>query len=290
MEIANILKLVERERQKTRLETLLGESASMILDTLVEEKSLFFEKGEYFLNRAAFTESMLEFLLGKNIRKYEICSSTNEEAHKLLTEDWQGLVITEQQTSGKGRQSRTWSSEAGKNLLFSIAVELSIPIAEIPRIPLLWSAQIAEALDLYVKWPNDIVDENDKKIGGILSSVHSYSAHSTKVVVGIGLNINQDSFPEDLPNASSLKLNKGKSFSRTEILCSLIPRLERSMRDDFSLWKARSRTLGRRVKIGQQSGLVTGLREDGALLLDGHPILTGDVELIERWNPNEEKE
>ena len=279
MKIAEILEFVERENQKNQLDILLGEHA-FVLDTLVKENSLIFEKGQYFLNREAFTANMLEFLLRKNIQKYEVCSSTNEVAHRQLSTGWEGIVITEKQTQGKGRLGRSWDSEAGKNLLFSLAIGLPIPIDQVPKIPLLWSAQIAEALDLYVKWPNDIINDNDEKIGGILSSVHSYSAHESKLVVGIGINVNQDVFPGHLPAASSLRLSKGRFFSRTEILCDIIPRLETSWQDDFSLWRTRSRTLGRRVKIGKQSGIATGLREDGALLLDGQPVLTGDVELI----------
>lgn len=280
MKIAKILELVEREKQKTQLDILLGQQSD-ILNTLLDEGSLFLDKGCYFLNRDAFTQSMLTFCLQKNVQKYETCTSTNEIASQLLSTGWQGIVVTESQTLGRGRMGRHWDSEAGKNLLFSIAIELPLPISAVSKIPLLWSAQIADVLDLYVKWPNDIVDEKDRKIGGILSSVHSFGVTSTKMVVGIGLNINQEVFSEELPNASSLKLSKEEdSFSRMQILCSIIPRLENSWRDDFSLWKARNRTLGRRVKIGKQSGVATGLREDGALFLDGQPILTGDVEFV----------
>lgn len=280
MEIVKILEIVERESRKPQLKVLLGEHFS-ILDTLLEEGSLFLEKGQYLLNKDAFTESMLCFLLGGNIRKLDSCHSTNVIAMDLLGQGWEGIVITDQQTEGKGRQGRTWVSESGKNLLFSVARELPIPIAEVSKIPLLWSAQIAEALDLYVKWPNDIIDSQDRKVGGILSSVHSSSSSSTKVVIGIGLNINQESFPADIPNASSLKLIKGSRFSRTEVLKSVLLALENSWKDDLSLWRKRNRTLGRRVKIGEKSGIATGLRDDGALLLDGYPILMGDVELIE---------
>ena len=281
MKIVEILELVERESRKPKLKVLLGEHFS-ILDTLLEEGSLFLEKGQYLLNKDAFTENMLCFLLGGNIRKLDSCHSTNVIAMDLLGQGWEGIVITDQQTGGKGRQGRTWVSEPGKNLLFSVARELPIPITEVSKIPLLWSAQIAKVLDLYVKWPNDIIDSQDRKVGGILSSVHSSSHSSTKVVIGIGLNINQESFPADVPNASSLKLIKGSNFSRTELLKSVLLVLENSWKDDLSVWRKRNRTLGRRIQIGERSGIATGLREDGALLLDGHPILMGDVELIER--------
>ena len=280
MKIAKILELVERESRKSQLESLLGEQFS-ILDTLLEEGSLFLEKGRYLLNKDAFTENMLRFVLGMNIRKLDSCHSTNAIAMDLLDQGWEGIVCTDQQTGGKGRQGRTWISDSGKNLLFSVARELPVPIAEVAKIPLFWSAQIAEVLDLHVKWPNDIIDSQDRKIGGILSAVHSFSASSTKVVIGIGLNINQEIFPADIPNASSLKITKGGSFSRTEVLKSVLLVLENSWKDPFSVWLKRNRTLGRRIKIGERSGIATGLRDDGALLLDGYPILTGDVELID---------
>ena len=148
---------------------------------------------------------------------------------------------------------------------------------------LLWAAAMAEALDVHLKWPNDLVDADGRKLGGILAELEAVGEEVRFVVLGVGLNINQAEFPPELPLATSLrKLRGGAPQDRAALLGRLIQAVEAVdvQRADLGLWRARAQTLGRRVRVGELEGVAQDIREDGALIVDGRPILAGDVELI----------
>ena len=208
------------------------------------------------------------------------CTSTNEVAASRAKDGFRGILGANYQTNGRGRLNRNWESQSGSNLLFSWVMDVDVPITQIARIPLLWSAAIAEALDLYVKWPNDVVSLSGQKCGGILSMVQEVGSPST-VIVGVGLNVNQENFPENL-NATSLSLERGEEQSLTEVFMTIVQAIH-SVRptDGFDLWRSRTHMLGQTIAVQGRQGIATGIREDGALIVDGIPITTGDVQLVE---------
>ena len=279
MEISKILRFVENGWSKDELEEHIGKSNSN-LSTLLKEGSVFLENGYYFLSKDSFTESILRYRIQEPLHYLPSCESTNSEGLLLAEQGWTGVVVTQQQRRGRGRLGRQWYSSE-ESLCFSLVQRLPMSIQELTKIPLFWSALIADEFDLYVKWPNDIIDFQHRKIGGILSSVYSAGDRESVIVVGIGFNCLQRSFPGDIPNASSLFLSKGDSFSRVDILIRILDRLRNWRDDGFELWKKRSLSLGRRVKIGDQIGIATGLNSNGALMVDGKAVLTGELELLE---------
>lgn len=155
-------------------------------------------------------------IIGKKVIENDIAGSTNELAERLLGTDYlpEGTVITASyQTAGKGHGSNAWLSEKGKNLLISVILRPSyLEAGEQFLISMFVSLGIrdmlmeaTEGIDVKVKWPNDILAA-EKKIAGILilNAVSGrYLAHS---IIGIGLNINQDSFPKEAGEAVSLKM------------------------------------------------------------------------------------
>ena len=119
------------------------------------------------------------------------CDSTNQVALDKIQSGWRGVIVTDHQTTGQV-VCRERVSDPGANVL-SWAFDVSCDLSQIPRIPLLMAAAIAEELEVYVKWPNDIWDENGLKLGGILSSLQpaqTIGAPHT-VVVGVGINVHQ---------------------------------------------------------------------------------------------------
>jgi biotin-[acetyl-CoA-carboxylase] ligase BirA-like protein len=185
------------------------------------------------------------------------------------------VVVADHQTAGRGRLGRTWVSEPGANLLLSVVLRAPADPARAPRLCLLWAAAIAEALDVRVKWPNDLVDDKGRKLGGLLAELDG-----GRVVLGIGLNVNQLSFP-GVDNTTSLRELRGATLDRIDVLDTIL-RAVRSVSDDedLSRWRRRTITLGRRVTIAGRTGVAEDVREDGALLVDGKPVLTGDVEML----------
>ena len=215
-----------------------------------------------------------------SIEWYPTCASTNDIAALKAEDGYRGIVGADHQTHGRGRLERDWESEANSNILFSWVLDVDVPLNDVARIPLLWSAAIAEALDLNVQWPNDIVCSNGQKVGGILSLVHKVGPPHT-IIVGVGLNVNQQKFAGDF-NATSLLLDRGEEQSRSEILETIVQAIHSvSPSDNFDLWRQRTQMIGQTVTIQDRQGIATGIREDGALIVDGIPITTGDVHLVE---------
>ncbi len=174
--------------------------------------------------------------LGSNIIQLDIIESTNHFAEDLLdsSEAPEGLVVVaRKQTGGKGQGANQWKSQPGKNLTLSLILYPKFLPPE--RIFLLSKAISLGVLDLVryylpdqpctIKWPNDIYIA-DSKTAGILinNTIGGYVYESA--VVGIGLNINQTCFTDDLPNPISLKHITQKDFVIRDVLHDLLVRLD----------------------------------------------------------------
>ena len=162
------------------------------------------------------------------ITHFKTLESTNQYLQNLLNEGVDiadNIVVTDFQTSGKGQGKNVWESEDGKNLLFSIALDMSFLKAEnqfiltqivsVTMINVLKNYLPEESL--FIKWPNDIYF-NDKKIAGILIKNEIRGMMMGTSIIGIGLNVNQTSFNEDLPNPISMKMITGNDFELETIL------------------------------------------------------------------------
>ena len=142
----------------------------------------------------------------------ESVDSTNNYAQKLIKNDFEhgSLIITDEQTAGRGQGSNNWESEKGKNLLFSILLKPDFLLAEDQfLISKVVSLGIVDFLKSYtesasIKWPNDIYI-GEKKIAGILIENRLFTDKISSSIVGIGFNLNQEIFHSDAPNPVSLK-------------------------------------------------------------------------------------
>jgi BirA family biotin operon repressor/biotin-[acetyl-CoA-carboxylase] ligase len=146
--------------------------------------------------------------------------STNTYASGLLHSDLvpEGTIVyTDYQTAGRGQKGNIWVSEEGKNLLFSIVL-CPVMVRPVDQfiVSIFVSLGICDFLttlvpDCKIKWPNDIYTGDDK-IAGILIENSIISNSIVNSIAGIGLNINQEEFPDDLPNPVSLRLITGKEY------------------------------------------------------------------------------
>lgn len=168
--------------------------------------------------------------IGKYIIRLEEVRSTNDYALHLLSENppEEGLIIlATQQTSGKGQAGNAWESEAGKNLTLSIILKPSFlkPSKQF-YLSEITALSLRDLVNEYVKnvrikWPNDIYVNNDK-IAGILIENSFVGNQLEYSVIGTGLNVNQKSFPENLPNPTSLYRKTGSELELSEVLQKLI--------------------------------------------------------------------
>ena len=145
-------------------------------------------------------------LIGKEIRRYKKISSTQDLALFLINNSKErgnshhnGLVIvSDEQTAGKGRAERKWVSNTG-GLWFSIIVmKPNIPASNTNLIQMLSATSVCESinaltnLNAKIKWPNDILI-NSKKVAGILADIGIKDSKIDYLVIGIGINVNTDS-------------------------------------------------------------------------------------------------
>lgn len=158
------------------------------------------------------------------IKWFESLASTNNEAKKHITDyDNLSVIATIEQSAGRGQGTHTWYTTPGKNLTFTIVFNPeNLPASEalyLTRITTLslLSYLAARGVRARIKWPNDIWVE-DKKICGILieNILEGNLVHNS--IIGIGLNINESGWPEDLPNPVSLGELTGKSYDIREEL------------------------------------------------------------------------
>ncbi len=239
----------------------------------------------------------------KNVLAFDSIDSTNAYAKILIGKGstYPALVISEEQTQGKGRLGRRWYSEKGKNLTFSLVVESKVPENRIGALPLCVAESVARAVESCVpvsirnKWPNDLLI-GEKKVCGILMESMMIGRERVALVIGVGLNVNQKTFPPDL-NATSLRLATGKPLYRLQLLSEIVNRLEwlgRTISDSdldgrLHQWKQRCGIFGKMVRVQEgnstQDGLAKGIAADGGLLIDadgaGQKILGGSVTVLE---------
>lgn len=165
-----------------------------------------------------------------NILNINECDSTNAFLQRLVveTDAEEGTVIsTDFQTKGRGQLTNLWESEKGKNILCSILLRpTGLPIKSQFLISQAISVAIVEVLNTFaegfsIKWPNDIYYKEDK-IAGILIENNLTSAGIGTCIIGLGLNVNQESFKSDAPNPISLLNIIGKETSVPSLLESIL--------------------------------------------------------------------
>jgi BirA family biotin operon repressor/biotin-[acetyl-CoA-carboxylase] ligase len=209
----------------------------------------------------------------------EKVSSTNDELRELAEKGMaEGLVlVAEEQTAGRGRRGAEWFSPKAESLAFSILLRPTEPKVFWHRLSLVAGLAVAEALERFVplaeiKWPNDVLI-GGKKIAGIL-----VEAGSDFVIVGIGINVNTDTFPAGLA-ATSLAIERGEKVQRGEVLLAVVERLaHRSTRlgtgfeELLAGIRERCHLTGHRVTLTcadrRREGVVKGIGSGGELLLE----------------------
>jgi len=245
-------------------------------------------------------------VIGRDIQVFEQTTSTNDVIEKLARDSVkEGVVVfAESQTKGRGRLGRKWISPTHKGLWFSILLRPDLRPQEATQltvasaIALRRAIQSETGLKPEIKWPNDILI-GGKKVAGILTELSAELDKVRYVILGIGIDVNQDAneFPAELKKiATSLKIEAGETISRAELAVSILQELD----EDYSRicagkfpevadeWEGNCVTIGKNVmvQIGERKirGRAESLDDDGALLLrseHGHleRITGGDVTL-----------
>ena len=243
-------------------------------------------------------------VVGSKIFVFETIDSTNACARTLGDAGTQegAVVVTNFQTSGRGRLGRTWLAEPDANLLFSVLLRPRISVDVSGQLTLYASVAIARAIEQCVgapvecKWPNDLL-LNGKKFCGILLENSSQQSALSYAVIGAGINVNQQSLsPEIASRATSLSIETGKTFDRKQVFHVVLQELDllyKSAREgDFSFieaeWTRRCLMFGKTVTVQQHdhtiAGIVLRLNHDAGLVIatsEGEQtVYAGDVTLV----------
>lgn len=172
---------------------------------------------------------------GSNVVYYDEIDSTNNRAKEAGDNKTPHgtLFVADMQVAGKGRRGRVWQSPAGSSIYMTILLYPEISPLKAPQLTLVMAIAVAEGikevtgLDTKIKWPNDIV-VNGRKICGILTEMSTEIDYINHVVIGAGINVNQDDFPEDIrKTASSLKMELGKQVKRSELIAAIMKSFEK---------------------------------------------------------------
>jgi BirA family transcriptional regulator, biotin operon repressor / biotin---[acetyl-CoA-carboxylase] ligase len=242
--------------------------------------------------------------IGRTIHHLYEVDSTNGYALDLRMGGEAGhgtVVIAEGQRAGRGRRGRAWVSEPCAGLYISLVLEpdISCPLAPLLTLGAAVAAHDAvehvTRLAVDVKWPNDLL-VGRKKICGVLSELQAELDQVSSMVVGVGINVNQDQFPKELEDrASSLRNETGVSQSRVELLLEFLARFERLYESFLALgpeaiiarWiEESSFAFGRTIEVHdlvrRVRGVTEGLNALGALRVrqdDGtvQEVYSGDV-------------
>jgi BirA family transcriptional regulator, biotin operon repressor / biotin---[acetyl-CoA-carboxylase] ligase len=266
-------------------------------------KGYFLEKVPDILTPDMLRQPLKGNLFGKRIYHFFKTDSTNRIALELghAGEPEGAVVLAEEQTAGKGRAGRSWQSDRGVGIYVTLLLRPRLAPVQAPLLTMMAGLSAHSAIQAQtgltpdLKWPNDLL-LGGKKVGGILTEMHAEPAQVRFVIVGIGLNVNQEEFPGELgTTATSLRIETGRQQSRLEVLVRLLREFEsdynRFLREGPAgvtqkFEAVSSYAQGKRVRVtsGTQSyaGITAGLGPEGLLQVkreDGQvvTVISGDV-------------
>jgi len=224
-----------------------------------------------------------------NLRHFYKIGSTNTAAMAAGADGApEGTVfLAEEQTAGRGRGSNTWESQRSTGIYCSVVLRPALPPSDVLVLSLAAGLAVQAAIRQVdsrvvadLKWPNDLLIES-KKVCGILAEMNAEATRVRYIVIGIGVNVNQTSFPREFV-ATSLRLATGSEWSRVELVAALLKSLDREYRRLISDPGAQKEILrrfeessswvrGRDVRIEEtgspMEGTTEGLDERGFLRL-----------------------
>lgn len=223
--------------------------------------------------------------LGRPYRHLWQTQSTQNEA-KALAEAGVGegaLVVAENQSAGRGRQGRPWQTQPGSSLIFSLLLRPQWPHEQLPLLSLAAAVALRQSAGVGgLKWPNDWLAPDGRKLAGVLLEAHFGAGQLAYVILGVGINVKQ------APQGAS-HVQEWVAQERPQLLQGFLVAFEQLYQNPTAIvpaWRAYSYTLGRQVQAGDLRGLAADLGPDGTLWLevDGRlqAVRAGDVEWVGR--------
>lgn len=246
--------------------------------------------------------------IGRVIEAHARIGSTNDRARALLAAaDADGLVVVaEEQTAGRGRRGRAWVSPPGVNVMLSICLQPRLAAGDAWQLGLASALAVLSAARVHapagLKWPNDLVADDGRKLGGLLVETMADGDRLSGAIVGVGINVNwaRSTMPDEIASGATSLLDLSDApVDRVRLLADLLDAFEGELalieagESPIERYRAACTTLGTRVSVATPSGVVEGRATDldptGSLVVDAadgrHVLTTGDVVRVERAVP-----
>lgn len=225
-------------------------------------------------NLNLYKENLSTNFIGQVIQYYSKLDSTNTKAWELISENAENgtVIITDNQLKGRGRQANKWISIPGKSLTFSIIIYPKALPSQVNLYSLIAGLAITDCLiehniQAQLKWPNDVLI-NGKKVGGILCESRISGGVIKSLVIGIGLNVNENitELPEELrDNATSLMIESGKQYQLEILLANILNHLEHRIQSQdethsqLIAWEERCAHFNQKVTFHSGNEIVNGV-------------------------------
>jgi BirA family biotin operon repressor/biotin-[acetyl-CoA-carboxylase] ligase len=187
------------------------------------------------------------------------------------------VFLAEEQTAGRGRGANSWQSARSAGIYCSVILRPVLPPSDVLVLSLAAGlavhtaiAQVDSRVNVDLKWPNDVLIDS-RKVCGILTEMNAEATRVRHIVVGVGINVNQSTFPKEL-GATSLRLVTGSEWSRVELAAALLKSLDHEYRQLAEDPDARnsilqrfaersSLTLGKHVRVEENGSTIEGIIE-----------------------------
>lgn len=244
------------------------------------------------LSQKELTSRMNTKWLAQSLYYYDTIGSTNIEAKRLAEEGAPHgtLVVADAQTAGRGRRGRSWVSPAGSSVYFTVLLKPQFQPEKASMLTLVIAHSVALAVERYtgmdvgIKWPNDLVIDG-QKICGILTEMNVETDYIQHVVIGVGININQqtkEEFAEEIrENAISIRMAYGKEINRAELTAYIMEQFEKdyeifvkteNLSGLLESYSTHLVNLDKQVKVldphGEYTGIARGIEENGELIVE----------------------
>jgi len=232
---------------------------------------------------------------------HDTIDSTNDEALRQINAGagHGTLIISDEQTAGHGRNNRSWHSPAGDNIYMTLILCPRVPMEAVSMITLVMGMAVASGIEEYtgitaeIKWPNDVL-VSGRKVCGILTGMIEKDS-SPYVYTGVGINVNGETFPEELADkATSLRRALGRKLEAGGLAESVLAEFERlydlfeeagNLRPLAVEYNRRLVNAGKTVRVldpaGEYEGQALGIDETGELLVkrngEVQRVLSGEV-------------
>ncbi len=241
-------------------------------------------------------------VIGRKIIRYDSVESTNSIAKEMVRKGAEegAVVLAKVQTKGRGRKDRRWHSPEG-GLWFSVTIYPELQPDQAMLVTMTASIAITEGISsccdikAYIKWPNDVLIDN-QKVAGVLTELHADKEKLHHMVVGVGVNANNRLPAELRERATTLQRKKGSEVDKEQLFSEILRSMDRwygilidGRYDEIRAhWLERSSIIGKNVRIhehgSKRTATVNGIDDKGRLLVDINGeqkvILTGDIELL----------